>query len=81
MYGSDIPQFTKREEEDMVKEHWDDYVTPTVRFSELYEHKISSAYTSLPEYVYKKWYFQRIMTIGDASHKVSTQRYHHLQRD
>lgn len=71
MYGSDIPRFTKQEEEAMVKEHWDDYVTPTVRFSELYEHKISSFYSSLPEYVYKKWYFQRTMTIGDASHKVS----------
>jgi len=70
MYGSDIPRFTKPEEEALVKEHWDDYVTPTVRFSDLYKHKISSVYTSLPEYVYKKWYFQRIMTIGDASHKV-----------
>lgn len=70
VYGPDIPRFTKDEEEALAKGHWNDYITPTVRFSDLYEHKISSVYTSLPEYVYKKWYFQRIMTIGDASHKV-----------
>ncbi|KAJ5287811.1 hypothetical protein N7478_003497 [Penicillium angulare] len=70
MYGSDIPRFTKDEEEALAKEHWDDYITPTLRFSDLYKKKLSSVYTSLPEYVYKKWYFGRIMTIGDAAHKL-----------
>ncbi|UDD62521.1 hypothetical protein AFCA_009834 [Aspergillus flavus] len=69
MYGPDIPRFTKQEEETLVKEHWDDQITPTVRFSDLYKNKTSSVYTSLPEYVYKRWYFQRIMTIGDSCHK------------
>lgn len=70
MYGPDIPRFTKSEEEALAKQHWNDNITPTLRFSDLYEKKISSVYTALPEYVYKKWYFQRIMTIGDAAHKV-----------
>ncbi|KAB8200496.1 hypothetical protein BDV34DRAFT_232212 [Aspergillus parasiticus] len=69
MYGPDIPRFTKQEEETLVKKHWDDQITPTVRFSDLYKNKTSSVYTSLPEYVYKRWYFQRIMTIGDSCHK------------
>jgi hypothetical protein len=72
LYGKDIPRFTKEEEEALAKEHWDDQLTPTLRFSDLYESKIASVYTTLPEYVYKKWYFQRMMTIGDASHKVSS---------
>ncbi|KAB8268882.1 hypothetical protein BDV30DRAFT_230298 [Aspergillus minisclerotigenes] len=58
-----IPLFIKQEEETLVKEHWDDQITPTVRFSDLYKNKTSSVYTSLPEYVYKRWYFQRIITI------------------
>lgn len=70
VYGSEIPRFTKQEEEALAKEHWDDQITPTLRFSDLYKHRTNSVYTSLPEYVYKKWYFQRVMTIGDASHKV-----------
>ncbi|KAJ5094293.1 hypothetical protein N7456_010154 [Penicillium angulare] len=70
MYGSEIPRFTKDEEEALAKEHWNDYITPTLQFSDLYKNKISSVYTSLPEYVYKKWHFGRIMTIGDAAHKL-----------
>lgn len=73
VYGADIPRFTKQEEEALAKEHWNDHITETLRFSDLYENKINSVYTSLPEYVYKKWYFQRVMTIGDACHKVRRQ--------
>ncbi|KAJ5356786.1 Monooxygenase FAD-binding [Penicillium concentricum] len=68
-YGADIPRFTKEEEEAFAAEHLDDQITPTLKFSALYKSKIASAYSTFPEYVYKKWYFQRTMTIGDASHK------------
>jgi hypothetical protein len=74
VYGSEIPRFTKEEEEALAKEHMNDHITPTLRFSDLYNKKIASVYTSLPEYVYKRWYFKRIITIGDASHKVSNYR-------
>ncbi|KAJ5782517.1 hypothetical protein N7457_004291 [Penicillium paradoxum] len=68
-YGADIPRFTKEDEERVAKEHWDDHITPTLKFSSLYKSKIASAFSSLPEYSYKRWHFQRIMTIGDSSHK------------
>ncbi|CAI7666133.1 unnamed protein product [Penicillium palitans] len=68
-YGADIPRFTKEEEEAFATEHFDDQITPTLKFSALYKSKIASAYSSLAEYVYKRWHFQRIITIGDASHK------------
>ncbi|KAJ6007764.1 hypothetical protein N7540_011740 [Penicillium herquei] len=70
VYGSEIPRFTKEEELVLAKQHWDDMITPTVRFSDLYESKISSVYTTLPEYVFKKWYYKRTITIGDAAHKI-----------
>ncbi|KAA8577333.1 hypothetical protein EYC84_007296 [Monilinia fructicola] len=35
----------------------------------LQERKITSTLTALPEYVYKKWYYERIITIGDSAHK------------
>ncbi|KAJ5686680.1 hypothetical protein N7536_009299 [Penicillium majusculum] len=68
-YGADIPRFTKEEEEAFAKEHFDDQITPTLKFSALYKSKTSSAYSSLAEHVYKRWHFQRIITIGDACHK------------
>ncbi|KOS47250.1 hypothetical protein ACN38_g1738 [Penicillium nordicum] len=67
-YGADIPRFTK-EEEAFATEHFDDHITPTLKFSALYKSKIASAYSSLAEYVFKRWHFQRIITIGDACHK------------
>ncbi|KAJ5701737.1 hypothetical protein N7488_009285 [Penicillium malachiteum] len=70
VYGSDIPRYTKEEELALVKQHWDDVITPTVRFSDLYKNKTNSVYTTLPEYVYKKWYYKRTITIGDAAHKL-----------
>ncbi|KAE8377206.1 hypothetical protein BDV26DRAFT_305041 [Aspergillus bertholletiae] len=55
--------------EALAKEYWDDQITPIIRFSDLYEYKTNSVYASLPEYVYKRWYFQRTITIGDSCHK------------
>ncbi|KAB8072140.1 hypothetical protein BDV29DRAFT_196997 [Aspergillus leporis] len=64
-----IPRFSQEKEEALAKERWGDYITPMVRFSDLYKHKTNSVYTSLSEYVYKRCYLQKIMTIGDSCHK------------
>ncbi|POS69780.1 FAD binding domain-containing protein [Diaporthe helianthi] len=68
-YGPEPPRFTKEDEEALVNEHANDMITEDRTFRDLYSTKISSVLTSLPEYVFKKWHFRRIMTIGDAAHK------------
>ncbi|KZL67421.1 fad binding domain-containing protein [Colletotrichum incanum] len=68
-YGPDLPRFTKEDEAILVKEHQNDKITEGLSFRDLYSAKISSVLTPLPEYVFKKWHFNRIMTIGDAAHK------------
>ncbi|WYZ44688.1 hypothetical protein EsH8_VIII_000004 [Colletotrichum jinshuiense] len=68
-YGPELPRFSKEDEENLVKEHRDDKITESLTFKTLYSAKISSVLTPLPEYVFKKWHFNRIMTIGDAAHK------------
>ncbi|GKT53993.1 FAD binding domain-containing protein [Colletotrichum tofieldiae] len=68
-YGPDLPRFTKEDEAVLVKEHQNDRITEKFSFRDLYSAKISSVLTPLPEYVFKKWHFNRIMTIGDAAHK------------
>ncbi|KAK2777212.1 FAD binding domain protein [Colletotrichum kahawae] len=68
-YGPELPSFTKEDEETLANEHMNDKILENRTFRDLYSTKISSVLTPLPEYVFKKWHFQRIMTIGDAAHK------------
>ncbi|OJD33921.1 fad binding domain protein [Diplodia corticola] len=67
--GPDLPQYTKQDEEALAKEHWNEPITENITFGDMYAARISSVLTPLPEYVFKKWHFKRIMTIGDAAHK------------
>jgi hypothetical protein len=70
LYGPDVPHFTKDDEDSIVKTHYNDKITEDVTFGDLYKRKVTSVCTPLHEYAYKRWHFGRIMTIGDASHKV-----------
>lgn len=76
-YGPEPPRFTKEDEEALANEHMNDKILEDRTFRDLYSTKISSVLTPLPEYVFKKWYFRRIMTIGDAAHKVGYSRPFH----
>ncbi|TGO21237.1 hypothetical protein BPAE_0231g00030 [Botrytis paeoniae] len=69
LYGRDIPRYTKADEAAVLKAHENDLITPEITFKVLQDRKISSTLTALPEYVYKKWHFERIVTIGDSAHK------------
>lgn len=71
VYGSSIPRFTKEQEEELAKIHWNDQISLDIKFSDLYTHRVASAYSPLAEFVHKNWHFGRIMTIGDACHKVN----------
>ncbi|KAF7929356.1 uncharacterized protein EAE98_005274 [Botrytis deweyae] len=69
LYGRDIPRYTKAEEAAVLKAHENDPITPEITFKVLQDSKITSTLTALPEYVFKKWHFERIVTIGDSAHK------------
>ncbi|GKT61946.1 FAD binding domain-containing protein [Colletotrichum tofieldiae] len=68
--GIEPPRFTKEDEETLVNKHQNDKIAESTTFQDLYSHKVTSVLTALPEYVFKKWHFDRIMTIGDAAHKL-----------
>ncbi|GME48263.1 FAD binding domain containing protein [Neofusicoccum parvum] len=70
-HRGEIPRYDKKDEEELVKRCWNDRIYEEVKFSEIFDNKISSVITALPEYVYKKWHFGRIITIGDAAHKLN----------
>ncbi|PQE09701.1 FAD binding domain-containing protein [Rutstroemia sp. NJR-2017a BBW] len=70
LHGSDIPRYTKEEEAKMFEDHKSDPITPEITFGDLLKKRITSTLTALPEYVYKKWSYDRIITLGDSAHKV-----------
>lgn len=69
-YGKNAPRFTKDDEARVIKEHFDDPVIPGLKLGDLYSRAEVTVMTCLQEYVFKKWHFQRIITFGDAAHKV-----------
>ena len=69
-YGRDIPRYTEQDEAEFVKRNYNVPITPAVTFGQVFENKISSALTPLHEVVWKKWFFRRIITLGDSAHKV-----------
>lgn len=71
--GSDIPRYSKAQEAEAIRAHENDHILPDLTFGDLIARKVSSTLTPLQEYVYKKWYFERILTIGDSCHKVRRQ--------
>lgn len=69
-YGDDIPTYTEEDKERTLKERENDDITPTLKFKEVLEKRISSVLVPLQEYVFRQWHYKRIMTIGDSAHKV-----------
>lgn len=70
VYSPNIPRYTKEDEAKIIQDRLDDAILPNLKFRDIYKNKVSSTLTALPEYAFQKWHFGRIMTIGDASHKV-----------
>ncbi|KAL2882282.1 hypothetical protein SGCOL_002551 [Colletotrichum sp. CLE4] len=70
MYGKDIPRYSKEDTEKLALEHWEDLVFEDVTFGDIYKNKIMATLVPLEEYVFEKWHYQRIVCIGDASHKI-----------
>ncbi|KAK6088712.1 FAD binding domain-containing protein [Seiridium cupressi] len=68
-YGKDIPRYTEEDELQFVKEFWDCAITDKINFGQVYSKKLTSTLTPLHEYVYEKWFFNRIMLLGDSAHK------------
>jgi hypothetical protein len=69
-YGDDIPTYTKEDEKKLLAQRENDDITPTLKFKDILNNKITSVLVPLQEYVFKQWYFKRIITIGDSAHKV-----------
>ncbi|KAI1491191.1 FAD binding domain protein [Biscogniauxia mediterranea] len=68
-YGKDIPKYSKEDEVQFVKEHMNLPITEKVTFGQVFSKRLSSTLTPINEIAYKKWFFKKIITFGDAAHK------------
>ena len=66
-----IPRYSEEQRDALAAEHAEDRITDTLTFGELYATRTTATLQALPEVVFKKWYYNRIITIGDAAHKVT----------
>lgn len=57
-----------------MNQHLQDRILENMTFSDLYENRIVTTLAPIQTYVFEKWHYQRIITIGDSAHKVSTTR-------
>ncbi|KAJ4244000.1 hypothetical protein NW762_014613 [Fusarium torreyae] len=68
-YGDSIPRYTTEDEKRILKEHENDNITPDLKFKTILDNRITSVLVPLQEYVFKQWYYKRIITVGDSAHK------------
>ncbi|KAK7745573.1 hypothetical protein SLS53_003073 [Cytospora paraplurivora] len=70
-HGEDVPRrYSAEDEHQLAKKHFRDQLNEHDTFEDVYKQRIMSTLTPLHEYQWKHWYFERIITIGDASHKL-----------
>jgi 2-polyprenyl-6-methoxyphenol hydroxylase-like FAD-dependent oxidoreductase len=77
LYGDDIPRGYSKDEEEAFAEAFGDIpimAESGVKFKDLYSRRIVSNITPLHEIVFKRWYFRRLITLGDSAAKVSSTR-------
>jgi len=67
----ELAKFSQSEEADLVAASKDVRVTKTVTFGDIYQNRIKSTTTPLPHHVFKDWYYNRVLILGDSAHKVS----------
>ncbi|KAM0324543.1 hypothetical protein ACHAQA_007928 [Verticillium albo-atrum] len=69
-HGKDIPRFNKEDERQLAKEHFGDQITETTTFKDVYTNGLKTTLVGLEDHVFPRWHYRRILTIGDAAHKV-----------
>ncbi len=69
--GDEICRYTDIDRDDLAKEYCNAVIQDDIKFGELYEARIRATLVPLEGYVFSRWHFGRIITLGDAAHKVS----------
>ncbi|CAH0002883.1 unnamed protein product [Clonostachys byssicola] len=69
LYGSEIKKYTKEDEEEVFEKYSKLPVCEHVVLGDVFSKRLNSTLTPLHEYVREKWFFDRIIVLGDSCHK------------
>lgn len=72
-HGKSIPRYFVEDERALAEQHFQDRLNEHDTFGDVYKARIIFKPTPLHEYQWKRCYFERIITISDAAHKVGLQ--------
>ncbi|KAF5981103.1 hypothetical protein FCOIX_4442 [Fusarium coicis] len=72
LHCSAIPRYSEKNLQKALSDSADDNILPDLKFSTLVDNKVSAVMTPLVEYVYKQWHFDRIVTLGSPSGRLTT---------
>ncbi|KAH7377289.1 hypothetical protein BKA66DRAFT_513594 [Pyrenochaeta sp. MPI-SDFR-AT-0127] len=70
VYGKDIPRYSKEDERILAEQHFQDQISKTATFEDLYTNRLQTSLVSIEDHVFPRWHYRRIITIGDAAHKL-----------
>ncbi|KAI6403059.1 hypothetical protein MCOR20_007458 [Pyricularia oryzae] len=71
LLGDKTPRYSEEDAKALAMKYHDEVVLPDCTFGELVDGQTSMGMTALHEHVFEKWHYGRIITLGDASHKVN----------
>lgn len=69
--GKDIPRYSKEDETALAELHFQDRLAENLTFEDIYVNRLQTTLVSIEDHVFPRWHYRRIITIGDAAHKVS----------
>lgn len=70
LYGPESPRYSKEENVAFAEAHRQDVIIDDCTFGDIWDNIIAYNVTPLHEYAFDQWHYGRIITLGDAAHKV-----------
>lgn len=71
MFGSEIPRYTKADEEPHIKPYLKTHVTDKILWEDVWKQRIFTVLSPLEESVNEHWQWGRFVCLGDSIHKVT----------
>lgn len=69
-YGKDILRYMKQDEEDFVQQYVYVWIIEDLMFGWIFENRILLILILFYEIVFKKWFWERMILMGDSVYKV-----------
>ena len=69
-----IPKFTEEDGRKLAEKRLGDLVTEDVKFGELWDRTTTYVTVPMEEGCFEHWHYRRMIVIGDAAHKVGSER-------